>query len=302
MQEGLPLVYAVILAWNHKEDTLDCIASLERVTYPRLEILVVDNGSEDGTGKAIRARYPDVHQLRLPTNLGFAAGCNHGIADALQRGANQVLILNNDTLADPNLVDELVALTDETVGVVAPRIYYADDPHRLWSVGADQHPITLEMVGSRRNELDTDVWEPAVERQYLVGCALLLSRRLLETIGGFDERFFMYYEDMDLSLRARKAGFKLLLAPKAMLWHKVAATSGGSDSPNERYWMARSSVLFFAKHASPLQLLAIVPYRFGSLVKTVSRLVFCRRSEAAKAYLRGIRDSLAEVFSDRKVG
>jgi GT2 family glycosyltransferase len=117
----------------------------------------------------------------------------------------------------------------------------------------------------------------------------------LTEVGLFDERFFMYYEDFDLSLRAHQAGFKILLSPQAKVWHKVAVSSGGSDSPNERYWMARSSVLFFHKHVRGLRWLIVLPYRTGSAVKTVLRLMLRGRAESALAYLRGLRDGLAEA-------
>jgi hypothetical protein len=129
----------------------------------------------------------------------------------------------------------------------------------------------------------------------MVACALLLSRRFLTQVGLFDERFFMYYEDFDLSLRARQAGFKILLSPQAKVWHKVAVSSGGSDSPNERYWMARSSVLFFSKHVRGLRWLIVLPYRTGSAVKTVLRLALRGRAGSAWAYVRGLRDGLAEA-------
>lgn len=294
-----PLVYAVVLNWNRREDTLGCLESLTRVDYPNLRLLVVDNGSSDGTPEAVSCQFPDVGLIVNDRNLGFAAGCNVGIRYALDRGADHVLLLNNDTLVDPAVVDHLVSLAGPDVGMVAPKIYYAAEPTRLWSIGGMRHPLTIEKTGDACGQVDAGQWEDVLERDYFVGCVLLISRRLLTEVGLFDERFFMYYEDSDLSLRARRAGFRLLLSPQAKVWHKVAVSSGGSDSPNERYLMARSSVLFFCKHVRGLRWLIVLPYRTGSAVKTMLRLLWNGRGQSAWAYLRGLRDGLAEVWRSR---
>jgi hypothetical protein len=152
----------------------------------------------------------------------------------------------------------------------------------------------MEKIGDARGQIDEKQWDTVLERDYLVACALLLSRCLLTQVGLFDERFFMYYEDSDLSLRACQAGFRLLLAPQAHVWHKVAVSSGGSDSPNERYWMARSSILFFGKHVRGWRWLIVLPYRAGSAIKTLLRLTLRHRPEAARAYGRGLRDGVAD--------
>jgi GT2 family glycosyltransferase len=285
-----PLVYVVVLTWNQREVTLECLESLTRVTYPNFRVVVVDNGSTDGTTESIESRFSDVEIIVSEHNLGFAAGCNVGLRYALERGADYVFLLNNDTVVDPAVVSHLVALAGPNVGMVAPKIYYAAVPTRIWSVGGMCHSLTLEQTRNGRGQMDEGQWDEVLERGYFVGCALLLSRRLLTQIGLFDERFFMYYEDSDLSLRARQAGFKLLLSPQARVWHKVAVSSDGSDSPNERYWMARSSVLFFHKHVHGFRWLIVLPYRIGSAIKTVLRLIWHGRGRSAQAYLHGLRD------------
>jgi GT2 family glycosyltransferase len=295
----LPLVYAITLNWNRRDDTLACLESLSKLDYPNTRLLVIDNGSRDGSAGAISEQFPEVELIVNARNLGFAAGCNVGLRHALEHGAEHIFLINNDTLVDPQALRHLVALSGPDVGMVAPKIYYAAEPKRLWSVGGMRHPLTLEKTGDARGQLDQGQWEAVLERDYFVGCALLLSRLLLTQVGLFDERFFMYYEDSDLSLRARQAGFRLLFAPQAHIWHKVAISSGGSDSPNERYWMARSSVIFFRKHVRGPRWLVVLPYRTGSAVKTVSRLLLRWRWSAAKAYLLGLRDGLAEVRGRR---
>jgi hypothetical protein len=132
----------------------------------------------------------------------------------------------------------------------------------------------------------------ALELDLVPFCGVLLSRTALEQVGMLDERFFMYYEDMDYSLRLRQAGLRILFVPAASMWHKVSLSSGGRDSPNERYWMARSSVQYFRKHVRGWRWLVVTPYRLGSAIKTVARLLIRGHHRSAQAYLCGLRDGL----------
>jgi hypothetical protein len=296
---GHPLVYAMTLSWNRQAETLACLRSMRQLRFANKRLLLVDNGSRDGTPESVGQTMPNVEIIVNERNRGFAAGCNRGIRHALRQGADYVLLLNNDTEIDQEALGHLIDLSDAGVGITAPKIYYADEPTRIWSVGGKRHPLTLEKTGDARGEIDRGQWEEVLERDYVVGCAMLLSQHLLTKVGLFDERFFMYYEDSDLCLRGRQAGFRILLAPQAHVWHKVATSSGGTDSPNERYWMARSSVLFFHKHVRGARWSIVLPYRTASAIKTTLRLLCNGKSQAARAYLRGLQDGLAET---RKLG
>ncbi len=289
-----PLVYVVTLTWNQKADTLKCLESLSGMTYPRYRILVVDNGSSDGTLSATAQEFPEAETIANAENLGFGGGFNVGICSALERGAAFVLIINNDTHVAPDMLDALMVHSQrENVGMLAPKIYYADEPTRIWSVGGNCHPWTYEMTDKGDDEVDRGQWEEVLERDYLVGCAILMRRSMLETVGMFDEDFYpIYYEDVDLCLRTRRAGYKLLLVPAAKMWHEVSASAGGSDSPRERYLMARHSIRFFRKYVRGWRWLVVAPYRAGSAVKTVARLLWRRRYNAATSYLRGLYDGL----------
>ena len=127
---------------------------------------------------------------------------------------------------------------------------------------------------------------------FVTACGMLIRRDCLETVGLFDERFFMYYEDSDYCLRARRAGRRAIIVPRARMWHKVAASSGGDDSPGERYYMALSSVQFFRKNVQGWSWLIVAPYRTASALRTSIRLVMSGQSRAVQSYWRGIRDGL----------
>ena len=287
-----PLVYVITLNWNRCEDTVACLASMGDLTYPNKSLLLVDNGSDDGTPDVVALRFPEVEIITNKQNLGFAAGFNVGIRHAFNQDADYAFIVNNDTTIDENALSEMMTLVEDDVGLIAPKIYYASEPDRIWSVGGMRQPLTIEMTGDAQGEIDSGQWATVIERDYLVGCALLISRRLCDKVGLFDERFFMYYEDSDLSLRARQAGFRLLLSPNSRVLHKVAVSSGGKGSPFERYWMAYSSVHFFRKHVKNWRWLIIIPYRTASAMKTVWQLFSQGRKKAMWAYIRGLRDGI----------
>jgi GT2 family glycosyltransferase len=285
-----PLVFVITLNWNRRDDTLACLESLSHLAYSNARVLVVDNGSTDGSPQAIAREFPQVEQIVNPRNFGFAGGFNVGLRHALDAGADFAFILNNDTIAARDILDPLVAAAAPgEVGVVAPAIFYASDPERVWSTGGGRNRLTLEMTGDHGRHATL---AGITEREFLSGCAMCIKRSVLERVGLFDEEFFMYYEDSDYCLRARRAGFRLLVVPQARVWHKVATSSDGSDSPAERYWMGRSSVRFFRKHARGWQWLAIIPWRVGSTIKTVLRLGSAGRWAAAHAYLRGVWEGI----------
>ena len=205
--DGATLVYIVVLAWNHWEMTAACLHSILQMSYPYYAVILVDNWSTDGTANFVRQSFPEVTVLAQPRNLGFAAGCNVGIRHALAQGAEFVFLLNNDTLVDPNVLDVLVqrAMSLPRAGVLAPRICYMNDPERLWFAGSKLHHLTLEAMNFGPEGPRSSSEGALSSVDYLFGTALLIRRAVLEKTGLFDEAFFMYYEDMDFSLRAREA-------------------------------------------------------------------------------------------------
>ncbi|MBN1668440.1 MAG: glycosyltransferase family 2 protein [Anaerolineales bacterium] len=282
------LVQIITLNWNRKADTLACLQSLVALTYPRKHILVVDNGSTDGSPAAIAAAFPEVEQIVNPVNLGFAGGFNLGLRWALQGEAPYVFILNNDTSLAPEALDHLVAASvPPDVGVTAPIIYYAGAPDQIWSAGAGRSWLTLDATG---NQGRGQTFTSPTERAFISGCGMLIKRVVLQQVGLFDEDFFVYYEDADYSLRVEQAGYRMLVVPQAKMWHKVSQSSQGSDSPGERYWMGRSSVLFFRKHVRGWRWWIVLPWRLGSAIKILFRLLIKGRRAAAQAYLKGLWD------------
>ena len=287
-----PLIYAVTLNWNRAEDTLECLGSLAAQDVANLHLVVVDNGSTDSSVDQIQTAFPDVKLVANDSNMGFARGMNRGIQVALENGADYVLVLNNDTFMAPDMVSLLLAEAAGESGLLAPIIYYADDPQRIWSVGGQVSKLNLETTHDVRGELDTGQWPAIRQTDFITGCAMFLPHSLLTEVGAFDEGFFMYYEDLDLCNRIRSAGYNIRVVTAAKMWHKVSLSSGGSDSPNERYWMARSSVHYFRKHARFWQWPLIIGWRAGSALRTSWRLWRQARGDALRAYWRGLGHGL----------
>ena len=245
---SIPLVYIVILNWNRRNDTLECIRSVSELTYPCYRILIVDNASTDETLAAVHSLFPDVETVANTSNLGFAAGNNVGIKYALAHGADYVLLLNNDTLVDKRMVDELVAMGESgpDAGITVPKIYYFGEDERIWSAGAEWRvfPPRVKMIGL--GQKDGPAFNDYKELDYATGCAMLIRREAFEKVGLLDPDFFMYQEDYDFSFKVRQAGFKIVYVPTATMWHKISKSTG-EGSPKKWYLWAQTTVTFYKK-------------------------------------------------------
>lgn len=244
-----PRVTVIVLNWNGREDTLACLRSLQACTYPSLDVLMVDNGSEDGSEDAVRAAFPDVDVLQTGANLGFAGGNNAGIERALERGADHVVLLNNDTEVDPDFLEPMVeAAADPTVGIVGAAIAYAHAPERLWAFGGGRFDVATGWVRHVQRDVDpATLGTEGTRHYYITGCTMLLRRELLETVGCLDTSYFHFCEDVDLCLRAEAAGYRVTVAPRARLRHKVSATTRVA-SPTFLYYNLRSRLTLVRRH------------------------------------------------------
>ncbi len=244
-----PLVTIIVLNWNKLADTLACLESLMRlddaVAY---EVLVVDNGSSDGSPPVIRERFPGVALVETGENLGFAGGNNVGLRWALERGSDYVLLLNDDTEVAPDFLRLLVesAESDPQIGMLGPTIYYYEEPQTVWSAGGgiDWQRGTTWMVGEGEHDVG-QFGEAPREMDFVTGCALLVKRDVLQQVGLLDDRFFTYYEDTEWCTRARRAGFKSVHVPTAKVWHKIPLDARES-SPVVHYYMTRNRLLFLS--------------------------------------------------------
>lgn len=256
-----PLVYIIILNWNRKYDTLECLESLQYINYPNYKIIVVDNGSIDGSPQVIREKFPNITLIENKKNLGFAEGNNIAIKSALQEGADYVLLLNNDTIVDRNFLIQLVkvAESDPEIGICGPKIYHYDFPNKIWFAGGLIKGGTTLHIGGGKD--DKGQFDKISVVDYITGCAMLVKRKVFEKVGLLDPDYFCMFEDADLCLRNRRAGFKAVYVPNARVWHKISSSFGGFFSPYWAYYMGRSNILFIRKNARLMDWLAF-PFYF----------------------------------------
>lgn len=239
------LVYILSLNWNNWKDTSDCLVSLKGLNHANWKVIVIDNGSTDASVARIRERFPEVEVLELGENLGYAKGNNAGIRLALERGAEYVWLLNNDTTVDPNALRAMVekAEEDPKIGAVGSAIYFASAPERLQVWGGGRVNFWL---GASWHFL-----QPVADKkvQFLTGASILLRRSVLESFGLLDEGFFMYWEDGDYCFRLRKAGLRLAVASESKVFHKGSASFESGSTAKDAYF-TQSSQRFFQKHAA----------------------------------------------------
>ncbi|HEX2052756.1 MAG TPA: glycosyltransferase family 2 protein [Actinomycetota bacterium] len=249
-----PKVTAAVLSYNGWQDTVECLQSLKRVSYP-LDILVIDNGSTDNSRERLQAACQEMANARLienPTNEGIAGGNNLGIWHALADGADYVLLLSNDTTVEPDFLQHLVevAESDPQVGLVSAKICYHGEPGRIWFAGARLHPWLAWAPFLAADELDdpqrhAGVWSADV----LLGCIMLIRRRVIEDVGAFDSRYFFQNEDLEFCYRVRRSGWRVRVAMSSRIYHKIGRTIG-TASPARWYYGVRNR-LFFVKRRLP---------------------------------------------------
>jgi GT2 family glycosyltransferase len=317
-------VAVVVLNWNGRDDTLECLESLMKVDYPNFEILVVDNGSSDDSVSAIRERFPEVGLLETGENLGFAGGNNAGIARALDGGAEFIFLLNNDTIVDSSVLGNLVTAAESTDagGIFGAKIYYYFEPQKLWYAGGVWADTRSHFLHVGQNEMDNGVsYRALAETDYACGCAFFVKASVFSEVGLLDEKFFLTYEEADLCYRARKAGFRSYVVPDAKVWHKVSRSMGGAGSVIFNYFMARNRLLwaeknlcfrkrlvlyrrvikelarsFFLPRLGPQEMKAT--NRFGWLGAYCGALTMRVQDPVRRARLRGIGDYLLRRFGD----
>jgi GT2 family glycosyltransferase len=246
---AVPRIAILIVNWNKKQDTLDCFESLRAQNYKNIHVILVDNGSTDGTSAAVHALYPEVTVIVNDTNLGFAAGNNVGIRYAVETGAEYIALLNNDTTVDPAMFDELLKVieSDPHVGIVGPKMLYFDQPNVIWCAGNLIRWNTGDTVRLHAEEQDDRAEQSPLGVDFVTGCAILLRRQVIEQIGLLDPRFFLYYEETDWCVRATMAGWRIVYVPRARLYHKVSAAMGTPSLATD-YYMNRNVLLFLAKN------------------------------------------------------
>lgn len=258
-------VVIVLLNWNGFSYTADCLKSLARLNRSGCEVttVVVDNHSQDGSVAKIRKMFPGVVTLPQERNLGYAGGNNVGFRYALQNKVGYVWVLNNDTLVHEQALAELVRYVDRPgVGVLGAKIYFADgkEYHKnrykkeergkvIWYAGGKIDWANMYASHRGVDEVDTGQYEQVSDTDFVTGCSFFAPVRVLQQTGVFDEKFYMYLEDLDLCMRIKRRGYRLIYVPQAVIWHINAGSSGGSGSRLHEYYQTRNRLLVGMRYA-----------------------------------------------------
>jgi len=278
-----PKVYIIILHWKNIACLLECLSSINRIMYDNYTVTVVNNSSNDliDIDKHLKLK---IQILKSPFNVGFARGNNLGLKEALKNQADYVLLLNDDTVVSPDFLNILVdtAEKNSNAGMLGPKIYYFDEPHRIWFAGAKFNEQT-GLVSFLHSD------EKLEESDYVTGCALLAKRKLIEKIGLLNERFFLYWEDVNWGLASKKAGFRNLIVPSSKVWHKISLSSGGPNSCLRVYHKTRSHLLFLRLHAPKAEMKLMLRF-----LRDIAWLLFKSsdpdKMKKAQAYFAAIVD------------
>jgi len=290
-------VSAVVVNWNLKETTCHALQSLEHLDLP-CRLIVVDNGSDDGSVAYLASRFPQAVIISLPANVGFAAACNQAIRQALQApDCDFVLLLNNDATLSPSALSELVraAQRHPEAGIFGPKIYYQDPPRRIWYAGARRRRGVLAAADTGRGQMDQGQFSRERRVDYVFGAAMLMRRSVFDRIGLLDERYFLYLEDLDFCLRAQAAGFALWFVPEATAWHSVSASTA-QQRYVRKYHQAKSTVYFHRKHTPPRYLLPVLAFWFLVFLRTLAQELPRREAASVSPYWRGMVAGVKEYW------
>jgi len=256
-------VAIIVLNWNQPETTHECVDSLRNIEYRDHVIIVVDNGSDIEKYNKLLSLIEENESIKIvrsEKNLLYAGGNNFGYEYAKRFNPDYVLFLNNDTIVDRQFLRRLVDFMDKhnDVGVVGPKIYYSEKPDTIWHAGGYVNFLTGKIAHYGLREKDDSRWNVAREVDYVSGCALFIRRQVFDRIGGFDESFGIYTEDVDLCFRVKKMGYKVVYVSDSIIWHKLSISSGGNVSFFKIWNKFKSNIKFFLRHCPYYMLLITI--------------------------------------------
>ena len=294
MKTDNPRVAAVVVNWNQRDLLLETLDSLYASDYPSLQVIVVDNGSKDGSVEAVTTRFPEAIVIRNDSNLGFARGSNQGFERAAADQVEYVMFINSDATVEKSTISTLAGLLESKpdAGAAAPYIFYYDQRDVIWFGGGIVR-LWRGWIGHRylRKRFKPQRHQPR-ETDYLTGCVLLARTGVLQQLGGFDTYYTLYAEDVDLSLRMRLTGWRLWVTPDAKAFHRISATAGGEMSPFKAFHRGRSTAQLFRRYVKPWEWVTLVISGAIGVGLITLKLIITGRLKTAFALWRGIINGL----------
>lgn len=285
-RKGWPSVGIVLLNWNGYDDTSNCLSSLKELTYPNLEVVVVDNGSSDGSGHRLKEEFPNTHFVFNEENKGFAGGMNEGIREALKDGVEYIWLLNNDiVIPEPNILQNLVMILteEEDIGICSPKVNYLSNRDRAWFERGEINRVTYSTVHSSVNGNHS-----TVTNDYVPFCSSLISKEVFEEVGALPEQYFLYYEDAHFCKEVRECGYEIITLLNEYVLHRRQDTNA---SKTTLYYTTRNRILFADQFKNGLNLFFVLSY-FYWVIHRLSGRVLAMERERFMAILRGVIDGM----------
>jgi GT2 family glycosyltransferase len=296
-----PLVSIITINFNQLEHTMALLESLQHLTYPRVEVIVVDNCSASDPTRVIREKYPRVTVIASGENLGFAGGNNLGIK---QSRGEYLLFLNNDTEVDPGFLEPLVELfeTNPRAGAASPKILYYNSEDTIQYAGSTcVNPMTGRNTRVGFMEKDRGQHDQLRETDLAHGCAMMVPKRVVEKVGLMPELFFLYYEEIDWCETIKRSGYRIYFVPRSRVYHKESM-SVGKNSTLKTYYMTRNRLLYLRRNSSGIsKLMAMAFFLFISIPKNVTRYLYQREIEHIKAFWRACLWNVTHLSNGNKL-
>ncbi|HLW19003.1 MAG TPA: glycosyltransferase family 2 protein [Cyclobacteriaceae bacterium] len=290
-------VAIILLNWNGFDFTKACLESLRKISYPHYQVILVDNGSTDDSLNKLKGLFPEVVFLTSSINLGFTGGNNLGISHALEKGFQFVLLLNNDTLVEEDFLEPMVRhlLATPSCAAVQPLIYFVHDRKKLWNAGGNYS----KWWGNSATSYKIKDAEQPYATDWITGCAILLKSSSIERIGLLDNAYFAYHEDVDWSLRLRKAEMTLAVVPKSKIYHVAGASSTSKTAgkegfldPKVHFLNVRNQLFQLRKYALFPYALTAWPYNAAKILGLMGYFVLKRRWGKLNATLDGVKEGI----------
>lgn len=304
MQKRLAII---LVNWNSFELTKDTLESLGHTTYTNYDCIVVDNGSVDGSGLALKQAFPNCILIQSDSNKGFTGGNNLGMDYALDNGYEYVMLLNNDVAVEPNFLEPLIERLDQdpAIGAVQPLIYFHHDRNLIWNAGSKYLsliglPLTLMYYRKDPQHLQT---QQQKKIDWITGCAFMIRSSVLKLTGNLKEKYFIYFEDVDLSFRIKKAGYTLSYVPASVIYH-IAGMSHKSKTkekegflnPKVHYLNGRNRLWFLKAHTPFWAIPTTFFYQFAYYSAVSFYFISRLRFNKLKAWLKGIKEGIFEAI------
>lgn len=284
----LPLVSIISVNYKQTEVTFQLLESLDKISYKNIEIIIVDNGSEDDFEDQITKRYPQIKFISSAVNLGFAGGNNLGIKQAKGK---YLLFLNNDTEVEPQFLEPLVNQLelDPTIGIASPKIIYFDSGNLIQyagSTGINSYTGRGSKIGHKIQ--NSVAFDHIMTTQLAHGAAMIVPMKVIQKVGLIPEVFFLYYEEHDWTEMIKRAGYKVLYVGTSTIYHKESL-SVGKESALKTYYMTRNRLLFIRRNAIGIKKMAsLLFFTFFAIPSNTLRLLLRAKFELLVSFYKGI--------------